>query len=87
MTVTIQIPDDIVSSMTSGGDASRQAIEALALEGYRSGKLTESQVRRLLGYETRMEVHGFLKDHHVFLDYTMEDLERERQDFAAAPGV
>jgi predicted HTH domain antitoxin len=26
-----------------------------------------------------MEVHGFLKDHGVPLDYTMEDLEQDRE--------
>ena len=36
------------------------------LEGYRSGILTESQVRRMLGFETRMEVNAFLKDHGIF---------------------
>ena len=40
-----------------------QALEALALEGYRSGKLSQAQVRRMLGYETRAQVDGFLKRH------------------------
>jgi Uncharacterised protein family (UPF0175) len=40
--------------------------------------LSEEQVRRLLGYETRLEVHGFLKEHSVYLRYTVEDLERAR---------
>jgi Uncharacterised protein family (UPF0175) len=41
-------------------------------------------VRGLLGFETRMEVHAFLKEHGVFMHYTMEDLER---DPAVALGV
>jgi hypothetical protein len=31
----------------------------------------------LLGFGTRMEVHGFLKEHGVYLHYTMEDLEHD----------
>jgi hypothetical protein len=48
-----------------------------ALEGYRSRRLGESAVRRLLGFGTRMEVHGFLKEHGVYLNYSMEDLEHD----------
>jgi Uncharacterised protein family (UPF0175) len=37
----------------------------------------ESDVRELLGFETRMEVHGFLKEHGVFLHYGVEDLDHD----------
>ena len=40
-------------------------LEAIAIEGYRSGALTEHQVQRLLGLDSRFEVHGLLKEHHV----------------------
>jgi hypothetical protein len=46
--------------------------------------LSESDLKELLGFETRMEVHGFLKDHGVFLHYTSEDLD---QDTATAVEV
>ena len=78
MKVVVDITDDLAEQLRSPGqDLSRSALEALALEGYRSGKLTDAEVRRLLGYQTRMEVDGFLKQHGVYLDYTLEDLERE----------
>jgi hypothetical protein len=44
---------------------SRHALETIAVEGYRTGALSEIQVRRLLGLETRFEVHALLKDHRV----------------------
>ena len=44
-----------------------------------SGELTEEQVRRFLGYGTRMQVHGFLKEHDVYLKYSPEDLEQDMQ--------
>ena len=55
----------------------RQALEALAVEGYRTGALTEGQVRRLLNLETRFEVHALLKEHRVPLQYTEADLEAD----------
>jgi hypothetical protein len=48
------------------GDLSRRTLEALAIDGYRSGELTEELVRRILGQGTRMQVHEFLKEHDVF---------------------
>ena len=36
-------------------------------------------VRELLGFETRIEVHAFLKEHDVFLHYTNEDLAHDRE--------
>ncbi len=37
------------------------------------------ELRQLLGYETRMEVDAFLQRHGVELEYTLEDLERDRE--------
>jgi hypothetical protein len=78
MELTVQIPDDLARSMNaSGGDLSRRALEALALEEFKSGHITKPQLRRLLGFGTRYQLDGFLKSHDVYEDYTMEDLELE----------
>ena len=78
MQVTLELPEDIVAQMTSnGGDISRAALEGLALEGYRSGRLSEAQIRRLLGFGTRHRVHGFLKQHGIPLRYTEHDLDQD----------
>ena len=61
----------------SGGDLSRRALEALALEEFKSGHITKPELRRLLGFGTRYQLDGFLKSHGVYEDYTMEDLEQE----------
>jgi hypothetical protein len=58
-------------------DLSRAALEALALEGYRSERLSEAQVRRMLGFRTRMQVHAFLKDHNVNLNYSIQELQND----------
>jgi hypothetical protein len=71
MQVNIELPEDVSQALQERwGDVSRRSLEAIALEGYWSGALTESQVRRLLGFETRMEVHAFLKQAGVPLHYT-----------------
>ena len=77
MTVEVDLPEDIARDLASNRDLARAVLEALALEGYRSGKLTQGQIRRLLGCETRMEVDGFLKEHGIHLEYAEEELERE----------
>ena len=78
MRIVLDIADDLAEQLSpQGQDVARTVLEAVALEGYRSGKFTESEVRRLLGYQIRMEVDGFLKEHGVYLEYSLEDLERE----------
>ena len=79
--MTVEIPDDLASQMgAAGGDLSRRALEALAIEEYKADHLTEAQLVRLLGFSTRYELDGFLKAHGVMADYTIEDLHRELRD-------
>jgi len=76
MDVTLNLPEDISESLQGRwGNVSRHALETIAVEGYRTGALTETQVRRLLGLETRFEVHALLKEHKIPLHYTQADLE------------
>jgi hypothetical protein len=81
MQVTVEIPDDMARRLTpEGQDPARTTLEAVAIEGYRSGALTAYQTRRLLGFETRYELDGFLKAHNVWDHaYSLEDLEKDRQ--------
>ena len=67
-------PDSLASD--SEGLA-RVALEALAAEGVRSGKLSAFQARTLLGIQSRYEMDGFLKAHGVFLDLTLEDVQKD----------
>lgn len=79
MEVAIQLPDDIVRHLQAhwGNEIPRHVLENFALECYRARILGESQLRRILGFETRFEVHGFLKDHGIPF-YTLDDLEHDR---------
>ena len=83
MDVTLHIPDELAKRLkAAGGDLSRRALEALALEEYKLGHLTVAELRRLLGFETRGALDGFLKTRGVNIYYTLDDLERERQDLS-----
>ena len=78
MQVTFELPEDIARHFAADSQSlSRATLEALAIEGVRSGKLSSGQVRRLLGFSTRMEVDGFLKEHGVYLPLTVEDVDRD----------
>jgi len=78
MQITVELPDNLAQRP----DAARAALEAFAIEGYRSGALSAYQVRVLLGFETRYELDGFLKDHEVWeRAYTIEDLEKDAAGF------
>ena len=78
MQITLELPEDIVRELRSRWkDVPRAALESLALEAYRSRALTAAQLRRLLGFETRMQVDAFLKEHEVY-DLTAADFEQDR---------
>ena len=77
MTIQLNLPEDIARALGAGQDLSRAAMESLALEGYRSERLSEEQVRRMLGFESRFQVHEFLKRDDTYLNYTEEDLEQD----------
>ena len=80
MQLTLNLPDELSAALAaSGPDLPRAAFEAIALEAYRERKLTTAQLRRLLGFESRHELDGFLKQHEVWLEYTWQDLERDRE--------
>lgn len=85
MTITVEIPDALAGVLAAEGkDPARAVLEAMAIEGYRTDRLTEADLKELLGFDTRMDVHGFLKDHGAFMHYTAEDLDR---DTAVAVGA
>jgi hypothetical protein len=76
--VTLQIPDDLGKRLGApGGDLSRRALEGFAVEEYKAGRLTKSELRRLLGFDTRYELDGFLKAHDVWMNTTIDDLRRD----------
>jgi hypothetical protein len=79
--LTVHIPDDLASRLgADGNDLSRRALEGLAIEEYKNGPISDPELVRLLGFETRYELDGFLKAHGVYEDVTMADVERDLAD-------
>ena len=80
MRVTLEVPEDLAQLLgENAASLSRAALEALALEGIRGGKLAVAQARRLLGISSRYEMDGFLKAHGVFLTYSVDDINRDAE--------
>ena len=52
MDITVRIPDDLARRLGTAGEVERRALEALALEEYKLGHLSQAELRRLLGFET-----------------------------------
>lgn len=78
MNVQVEIPDEVFNS--SSQDISREVLEAVAIVGFRTGQLTTYQIKRLLGFDSREEVHQFLARHDVpWVDYPVEEVNRERK--------
>lgn len=78
MNVEIKVPEDVARQLEEKwGNVSRRALEAVALEAYRSGAITEAQLQRMLGLSSRWAVEAFLKQVHAYLDYSEADLERD----------
>jgi len=77
MQIKFELPEELAQGLkTKWADLPRAALECLALKAYRSNALSAAQLRRLLGFATRMQVDGFLKEHDVY-DFTVVDFEQD----------
>jgi hypothetical protein len=58
MQVTLTIPDELAAQLIAAGkDPSRAALEALAVEGYRTQRLSENRLASLLDYCKNGMIH------------------------------
>ncbi len=80
MQVTLNIPDNLAEQLRAavGSDIGRAAIEHLALEGYRTRKLSRYEVQQLLGFDNRWDVENWLGAHGIDSNYSIDDLEADR---------
>ena len=72
MEITVDLPDDVAQHPDPG----REALEALAIEGYRVRKLTQLQVGKILGL-SRIQTEDFLARFVDLYDYSTDELEAE----------
>ena len=72
MQITVELPEDIARHPDPG----REALQALAIEGYRSHKLTQFAVGQMLSL-SRIETEDLLARHVDLYDYSSQELEAE----------
>jgi predicted HTH domain antitoxin len=73
MEITVHLPDDLAQRPNPG----REALESLAIEGYRTGALTHYQASQMLGL-SRIEFDGFLKERQIYEHaYGVEEFQRD----------
>jgi len=72
MQILVELPDDIANHP----DAGREALEALAVQAYRSRTMTQFEVGKLLGL-SRIQTEDFLARHVDLYDYSTAELEAE----------
>jgi predicted HTH domain antitoxin len=77
MEITVKLPDDLAEHKNPG----REALEALVVEGYRSGALSHYQASQLLGL-SRFAFDGFLKERSIYEHaYSVDDLKQDEETF------
>ena len=80
MIFSVEVPDTVAKSLhLDGPQPNRRALEALALDGYRSGDLSRGQVSELLDLEFN-ETMQFLKEHGCARSITLAEFEKEAKD-------
>jgi predicted HTH domain antitoxin len=83
--VTLTVTDEVAAEFGGAPKAvARQLLEAAAVEGYRSERLSRGQVRELLGLSWH-ETEELLAAHKCFRHYTVEDLDDDRRTLANLP--
>lgn len=75
MEITVKLPDDLADHENPG----REALEALVVEGYRSGAFSAYQASQLLGL-SRLAFEGFLKERNIYEHaYGADDLKQDEE--------
>ncbi|TVQ06708.1 MAG: UPF0175 family protein [Leptolyngbya sp. DLM2.Bin27] len=78
MDITIPVPSDIEQRLQAHlGSLSQKALEAVAVEAYRSQLISAAEVQRMLQLPSRLATDSLLKEHGAYLHYTEADLEQD----------
>jgi hypothetical protein len=73
MAIEIELPEDVAQQLEAEWGAEslpRKALEALTLEAYRCGVISDAQLQNALGFSTRWETEAYL-------DYNETDLNND----------
>ncbi len=79
MQIVVTLPDTIAEHANPG----REALEALAIHGYREGTLSHYQASQLLGL-SRFQFEGLLKERRIYDHaYDEQDFEQDKKTMCA----
>ncbi len=82
MHIDVDIPKNLEQILAAEwGDLSTAAKEALAIESYRTGKISLGLLAEMLGLSV-IEADRWLSQRGIPLNYSPEDLEADRRDLA-----
>ena len=82
MQVTVELPDQVAHHWGETPDAvGRHVLEDVAIEGYRTGRLSHRQLGQMLGLDY-WETETFLQERAIPLNYYADDLELDNAALA-----
>lgn len=89
MTLSIHLPPQSEETLLQafGNDLDRVALEAMSIEGYRTGKLSLGEVANILGLETTIVALEWLGARGVALNYSAADYAEDQKTFERAFGA
>ncbi len=81
MSLILNLPSSAESVFRDawGDQIDRKGLEALALEGYREGKLSLGKFAELLGLATAQDADRWLRERGVALNYSIDDFRKDCQ--------
>jgi hypothetical protein len=78
MVITLELPEQAEAVLRNAwDDLPKAALESLAAEGYRAGKLSCAEVGQMLGHSARWESEDFLSAHGAWPGTTIEEIESD----------
>jgi predicted HTH domain antitoxin len=85
MVISFEIPKhaEQVLKKAWGDRLDQAAFEGLAIESYRTGKLSAGELAELLGLASSIQAVRWLGARGVPINYSMEDLEADRRVLAS----
>lgn len=90
MKLTLNIPARAEAALRDawGDELDRAAFEALAIESYRSARLSAGELAEMLGLSSSIEAVAWLSRRKVPVNYDTDDLEADRRTLHAdRPGT
>jgi predicted HTH domain antitoxin len=90
MSLVLNLPSSAEDAFRNawGDQIDRKGLEALAIEGYREGKLSLGKLTELLGLPTTQDADRWLAERGVALNYSIDDFREDCRtlDRLRAPG-